>query len=65
LGDAGVATGSGTSTLAAFSGGGGMFCDIGPRFKTSKLYLGPMVRAVKVSSNAVQPVLEFMISKGF
>jgi hypothetical protein len=65
LGDAGIATGSGTTALGAFSGGLGMYCDIGARFKTSKLYVGPVVRAIKVSSTAVQPVIEFMVSKGF
>ena len=64
LGDAGVATGSGSTTLGAYSGGGGVFCNL--RAKSGgKLYLGPVIRAIKVSSSTVQPVAEFMVSWGF
>ena len=62
LGDAGFSTGVGSTTLGAYSGGGGVFCN---SKKAPHLYLGPVVRAVKISSSTVTPIAEFMASWSF
>lgn len=62
LGDAGYSAGANGSTLGAYSGGTGVFWN--PR-RFPQLFIGPLVRAIKLSSSAVQPVPEFMLSWGF
>lgn len=62
LGDAGFSSGVGSTTLGAYSGGGGVFCN---SKAAPKLYVGPVVRAVKLSSTTVQPIAELMVSWSF
>lgn len=62
LGDAGIATGTGSATLGAYSGGGGVYCSSA---KLPNLYVGPVIRAVKVSSSTVTPIAELMVSWSF
>ena len=62
LGDAGFSNTSDAATLGAYSGGGGVFCT-SRRFP--QLYVGPVLRAVKISSSTVSPIAEIFANWSF
>jgi hypothetical protein len=64
LGDAGLAI-SPVATLGSFSGGGGIFYDIGQRLNKGHFYLTALMRVAMITSNSVQPVFGFGAGKSF
>jgi hypothetical protein len=64
LGDAGIASGSGTAG-AAFSGGGSVLYDISRWSKVEHTYLIGTVRVLKTTLTEVQPVFALGIGKAF
>jgi len=64
LGDAGLAV-SPATILGSFSGGGGIFYDLGQRLNQGHFYLAGMMRVISISSSSVEPVLAFGVGKSF
>jgi hypothetical protein len=64
LGDAGLAV-SPIATLGSFSAGGAIFYDLGQRLNKGHFYLTGIMRVTSISSNSVQPVIEFGVGKSF
>lgn len=66
LGDAGLATGNG-STLGSFSGGGFLMYDIGSRVTKSidHFYIGVGGRGLSFTGTTVKPIFEITFGKGF
>lgn len=66
LGDAGLASGSG-STTGSFSGGGFLMYDVGSKVTkgSDHLYIGIGGRSLAISGSSVQPIFEITFGKGF
>lgn len=66
LGDAGLASTSGSSTLGSYSGGGFVLYDIGNRSNSGNhFYIGLGGRLVQTSTQGKEPVLAITFGKGF